>query len=137
RSFFHATWRVALHTLDVITTGRGQQLVNGPALIARMAKSADDKGVELLVNTPATRLVSDGGRVTGAVLATVDGERTVRARCGVVLAAGGFPHDERRIERLYPRIGAGHQHYALPPPETTGDGLNLAESVGGVIDEKL
>ena len=41
KSFFHAAWRVAFHVLDLITYRRGMQLVNGPALIARLVKSAD------------------------------------------------------------------------------------------------
>src|ERR1700759_448404 len=56
RSFFHAAWRVAFHVLDLVTHRHAMQLVNGTALIARLATSADDLGVRLLVNAPATRL---------------------------------------------------------------------------------
>ena len=69
KSFFHAAWRVAFHVLDLITYRRGMQLVNGPALIARLVKSADEVGVRMWVDSPATSLTTDdGGRVTGAVL---------------------------------------------------------------------
>ena len=54
------------------------QLVNGTALIARLAKSADDLGVQLWVNSPATRLLTQDGAVRGAVVATPDGEVAVR-----------------------------------------------------------
>ena len=47
RSFFHAAWRVAFHTVDLATHRQGMQLVNGPALVARPMKSADDLGVRL------------------------------------------------------------------------------------------
>ena len=57
QAFLHATTSVSRSStprggwrctrVDVVTTGRGQQLVNGPALIARLAKSADDKGVRV------------------------------------------------------------------------------------------
>ena len=83
------------------------QLVNGTALIARLAKSADDLGVRLLVNTPATRLRTEDGAVTGAVLAAPDGEVTVHARRGVLLAAGGFPNDVARRRELFPRTPTG------------------------------
>ena len=62
KSFFHAAWRVAFHVLDLITYRQGMQLVNGTALIARLVKSADELGVQLLVNSPATRLLTDGRR---------------------------------------------------------------------------
>ena len=68
KGFFHAGWRVAFHVLDLVTNRQGMQLVNGTALIARLAKSADDLGVRLLVNTPAKRLLTEDGAVTGAVL---------------------------------------------------------------------
>jgi glycine/D-amino acid oxidase-like deaminating enzyme len=80
KSFFHAGWRVAVHAVDMATTREGMQLVNGTALIARLAKSADDLGVGLWVNSPATRLVVDGGKVTGALVSTPEGEVTVHAR---------------------------------------------------------
>ena len=75
-SFFHAAWRVAFHVLDLITYRRGMQLVNGPALIARLVKSADELGVQMWVDSPATALLTDDdGAVTGAV---VVGTRTAR-----------------------------------------------------------
>ena len=134
KGFFHAAWRVAFHVLDLITYRQGMQLVNGTALIARLAQSADDLGVQLLVNTPATRLLTEDGAVTGAVLAGPDGETTVRARRGVLLAAGGFPHDVARRRELFPRTPTGQEHWTLAPPETTGDGITLGESAGGAFD---
>ena len=137
RSFFHAGWRVAFHLFDLVTNRRGMQLVNGTALVARLAKSADDLGVRLWVRSPVTRLLTDDGAVTGAVVATSDGEVTVRARRGVLLAAGGFPNDVERRRALFPRTPTGREHWTLAPPETTGDGINLGESVGGQFDASL
>ena len=101
------------------------QLVNGTALIARLAKSADDLGVPLLVNTPAKRLLTEDGAVTGAVLDGPQGEVTVRARRGVLLAAGGFPNDVARRREVFPRTPTGREHWTLAPAETTGDGVSL------------
>jgi succinate dehydrogenase/fumarate reductase flavoprotein subunit len=137
RSFFHAGWRVAFHAVDMATIREGMQLVNGTALIARLAKSADELGVELWVNSPATRLLTDGGRVNGAVASTREGEVTVRARRGVLLAAGGFPNDVERRRAYFPRTPTGQEHWTLAPPETTGDGISLGESVGGQFDTHL
>ena len=137
RSFFHAGWRVAFHLFDLVTNRRGMQLVNGTALVARLAKSADDLGVRLWVRSPVTRLVTADGAVRGAVVATPDGEVTVRARRGVLLAAGGFPNDVERRRALFPRTPTGKEHWTLAPPETTGDGIDLGESVGGQFDTTL
>jgi succinate dehydrogenase/fumarate reductase flavoprotein subunit len=137
RGFIHAGWRVGLHVVDLITNGRGMQLVNGPALIARLVKSADDLGVMLWVRSPATALLTDGGKVTGAIVSTPDGDTTVHARRGVLLAAGGFPHDVDRRRQLFPRTPTGREHWTLAPRETTGDGLRLGESVGGYVETQL
>jgi succinate dehydrogenase/fumarate reductase flavoprotein subunit len=137
KSFFHAGWRVAFHVLDLITKRHGMQLVNGTALVARLAKSADDLGVQLWVNSPVTRLLTEEGAVRGAVVSTPDGEVTVHARRGVLLAAGGFPNDVERRRELFPRTPTGKEHWTLAPPETTGDGVSLGESAGGRLDAAL
>lgn len=136
RSFLHAAWRVAVHAVDLVTARRGMQLVNGTALVARLVKSADDRGVRLWVDSPVVRLERDG-RVTGAVVATREGEVMVRARRGVLLAAGGFPHDVARRRALFPRTPTGREHWTLAPDTATGDGLRLGESVGGQFDTEL
>ncbi|WP_413804542.1 FAD-dependent oxidoreductase [Streptomyces sp. OE57] len=133
KGFFHAAWRVAFHVLDLITHRRGMQLVNGPALVARLAKSAEDLGVKLYVNAPATRLLTEDSQVRGAVVSTQEGEVAIRARRGTVLATGGFPHDDQRRRALFPK-GTGVDHKTLAPAATTGDGIRLAEEVGGVLD---
>ena len=91
KSFFHAAWRVGFHLLDLIIYRHGMQLVNGPALIARLIKSADQFGVTLWPSSPATELTSEDGKVTGAAIERATGAVRVRASRGVLLAAGGFP----------------------------------------------
>ncbi|WP_214370555.1 FAD-binding protein [Pseudonocardia sp. H11422] len=142
RSFMHAAWRVAFHVFDLVLNRRGMQLVNGPALVARLMKSADDRGVALWVDSPVTRLLIGDGpdnatAVTGAVVSTPEGEVRVRARRGVLLAAGGFPHDVDRRRELFPRTPTGREHWTLAPEGTTGDGVRLGESVGGRFDTNL
>jgi succinate dehydrogenase/fumarate reductase flavoprotein subunit len=134
KGFVHAAWRIAFHVLDLAMYRKGMQLVNGTA---RLAQSADDLGVQLRVSTTAVRLLTQDGAVTGAVLAGPDGETTVRARRGVLLAAGGFPNDVVRRRALFPRTPTGQEHWTLAPPETTGDGVSLGESVGGFFDTTL
>lgn len=55
RSFIHVSRRVARHFVDLALHGRGMRLVTGNALVARLAKSAFDLGVELRVSCPVTR----------------------------------------------------------------------------------
>ncbi len=134
RSFAHVTRRVGRHMLDLAAHGRGMQLRNGLALAGRLLKSCDDLGVELRVSAPAVRLLRDGGRVGGAILSTSEGDVEVHVRRGVVLAAGGFPHDPVRRAAMFP---ANDAHRTLAVPSATGDGLRLGETVGGYVDEAL
>ncbi len=137
KSFVHVTKRFARHLWDLARYGRAMQLVNGVALIARLAKSADDLGVTMLDSSPATRLIIEDGTVRGAMVDTAQGIVAIRAAKGVVLAAGGFPHDIERRRALFPRTPTGHEHLALPPPSCSGDGITLGESAGGVLATDL
>jgi len=137
RAFLHVAKRVTRHLYDLARYGRAMQLVNGVALIARLAKSADDLGVETWVSSPARRLIEAQGRVTGVVVETADGELALDARHAVVLAAGGFPYDIERRRELFPRTPTGQEHWPLPPESASGDGLRLGEAVGARVDTGL
>lgn len=134
RSALHVGGRLARHLRDVLVHGRAMQLVNGEALAGRLLKSALDRNVAFRTGTPVVRLLRDGDGVRGAVLRTPHGEATVRARRGVVLATGGFPHAPERRRALFPHAPSGHEHWSAAPATNTGDGLLLGESVGGDVD---
>jgi succinate dehydrogenase/fumarate reductase flavoprotein subunit len=133
KSLLHVCRRFCRHLIDLAMHGRAMQLVNGVALIARLAKSAEQLGVQLIESAPARRLIVENGAVRGAVVATASGEIEIRAAKGVVLAAGGFPNDVQRRKALFPRTPTGEEHLALPPASCSGDGITLGESAGGVL----
>lgn len=137
RSALYVTKRLASHAVEMIKHGRATRLTNGNALAARLSKSAFDLGVELWLDTPVLELQRDGSRVSG-VVAQRDGVRVrVTARRGVVLAAGGFPHDTERRKQLFPHAPTGTEHLSPAPTSNTGDGLRLARTVGAAIDDHL
>ena len=133
KSLRHVVKRICRHLWDLAVYGRAMQLVNGVALVARLAKSAETLGVRLIESAPARRLIVEGGAVRGAVVATSGGEIEIRAARGVVLAAGGFPNDVARRKELFPRTPTGEEHLALPPQSCAGDGIRLGESAGGSL----
>lgn len=137
RSALYVAARITRHLCDGASRGRGMHLVNGNALVARLMRSALDKGVTLIDSAPATGLLRDGPRVAGARLATQDGPLIVRAARGVVLAAGGFPHDPERLDALAPQAGGAAGHHSAAPRENTGDGIRLGEAEGGVLAQEL
>ena len=125
------------HCRDLLLHGRGTRLVNGNALVAALAQSALDRGVEIRVSSPVTRLLQEGGRVSGAVIQAPGGESEIHARRGVVLATGGFPHDPMRKARLLPHAPTGAEHWSAGNRGNTGDGLRLGEAAGGRVADDL
>ena len=133
-AFRHVAARLARHWRDLLRHGRGLHLVGGNALVARLLKSADDLGVEIIAGVGAREPLRDGGRVAGVRLA--DG-RDIIARRGVVLASGGFPHDLARKAALFAHAPTGAEHFSAAPESNTGDGLRIGEKAGGVVREDL
>lgn len=133
-SFFYVARRLANHLKELVLYRRAVQVTSGNALAARLAKSALDLGIPILTDTPVRQIVMKGERAIGVLAAGPAGEQRITARHGVVLATGGFPHDVKRIAQAYPHVKRGHQHLSPTPTSNTGDGLNMAEAAGGVVD---
>ena len=88
-------------------------------------------------STPVVDILVEEGKATGAIADTPAGRRTFRARRGVVLAAGGFPHDVARKAKMFAHAPTGREHWSAAPRSNTGDGLRLGESAGGNVREDL
>ncbi|MEW2622499.1 FAD-binding protein [Streptomyces sp. NPDC048106] len=90
--YFASTARVVLRTR--LSRLRGQDLVtNGMSLTGQLTKVLLDQGVPIRLNTPVRELLVEDGRVTGVRVESDGVSRTIRARHGVLLAAGGFERD--------------------------------------------
>lgn len=87
------------HGWQRLRAGRGQHLVNGNALVARLLRSALDAGVRFQLNAPVVRLLQGPPGVSGAVLRSDGGEIHVEA--GAVVLAW------RRFSPRSPAAGAG------------------------------
>jgi 3-oxosteroid 1-dehydrogenase len=117
---------------DRLRYPRGTRLAMGNALVANLFHTLLERSGRVWFTATATRLLTDDGRVVGAVVAHEGRELRVRARRGVVLAGGGFAASPQwRAEHLpsptpqFTRAGEG----------ATGDTLGLAQAVGGVLGE--
>lgn len=129
--------RLSRHLMDVLRYGRGMTLTNGNALAGRLAKSALDLKIPMWLSSPVRELTVENGAVTGAIVSREGRDVLVRARQGVVLACGGFPHDVERRKKMFPHAPTGHEHFSPGPTGNTGDGLRLAESAGGHVEDRL
>jgi succinate dehydrogenase/fumarate reductase flavoprotein subunit len=81
-------------------------------------------GAALVTGARGHRLLTDGGRVTGVELETGD---VFQANDGVVLATGGFEWDKALADSML----ASRLYTMCSPPSNTGDGLRMAQRIGG------
>jgi len=136
-SAVYVAGRLARHFMDVLRYGRGMTLTNGNALAGRLAKSAIDLKIPLWLSSPVRDLIVENGAVRGARIVREGRTVEVRAKRGVVLACGGFPHDVARRKAMFPHAPTGAEHFSPGPAGNTGDGLRLAESAGGRVENRL
>ncbi len=132
-SFFYVARRLATHVKELALYRRGINVTSGNALAARLAKSALTLDIPILTSTPVKELLSEDGKVVGVRADAADSELRITARHGVALACGGFPHDLKRIAQVYPHLKRGGEHLSPTPVGNTGDGLCMAEQVGGAV----
>lgn len=130
-SFAYVTKRMIKHFAELARYGKGIQVTSGNALAARLAKSVFDLDIPLYTETPAKDLIVEDGRVVGVRVPGANGDVELRARKGVVIATGGFAHDWEKLKEAYPHLKRGGEHFTPVPEDNTGDGIRLAESVGG------
>ena len=125
-SFRHCTRLMLRYGRDRLRHKRGTRLAMGNALIARMATLALRKGLDLRLNVNVTSLIEEQGRVTGVTIEREGKEERLHARCGVVLAAGGFAAGQIAAQ-FRP---ATQQHFTMSPATNDGAAFQLASSVG-------
>lgn len=136
-SALYVARRLAAHFVDMLRYRRGVQVTSGNALAARLAKSCFDLGIPIHTGAEVRELLQAEGRVTGARVQLQGRELRISARRGVVLACGGYAHDLARTTQRYPHLARGGTHLSPVPAENTGDGLALAERVGGQVDTRF
>ena len=123
-----AAWRVASNVIR-----RRHMATGGRALVARMRMVLKDAGVPLWLKTSMTELIVDGTGAVVGVLAERDGH-TVRigARRGVLLATGGFDHNQDMRAQYLPRHGV--PDVSAGARENTGDGIVAGQKLGAAVD---
>lgn len=100
--------------------------------MARLFYSLKKRGVPMWSQTAMRELISENGRVSGAIIEREGRRITVKARKGVVLSAGGFDHNQKLREQYLP--GPTNEAWSVGVPTNTGDALTAAVKVGAKID---
>lgn len=109
-------------------TKRHRRLTAGNALIGMCLKSLFDRGVPVWRNSPLKSLVQKDGKVTGAIISKDGRDMQVNIRRGVIMAAGGFEHNEAMRKKHLP--APTETEWSATPGQNTGDGHKAAADVG-------
>lgn len=103
----------------------------GPALVARLRRSMLDRNIPLWLNSPIKELIIENGRVCGAIISREGEDVRVIAKRGVLLATGGFSHNQQMREQ-YQQAPTG-KLWTAAAPGATGDGISIGQQVGAQL----
>jgi 3-oxosteroid 1-dehydrogenase len=109
---------------------RRKLLAIGQALVARLRLALRDMGVPILLRTRLTSLLTEGANVVGVWVTDPDGSsREIRARRGVILAAGGFSRNQQWRDKYLP--SPSKVEWAMVPTEgQDGEAIAAGQAVG-------
>lgn len=116
----------------MITMARGKRMYGmGMAMMIGMRKGLLDRDIPVWYETPLTDLEVKEGRVTGVVVTRDGTEEVLTARRGVILACGGFEHnDEMRKKHQRAPIGT---EWTTGAAGNTGAGILAGEKHGAEL----
>lgn len=102
-----------------------------------MTERAQELGVEILLETPAKKIVKEDGRITGVIAEDKSGESVQIDARVVIVATGGFGDNPEMIKQ-YLGYEWGKDLFSFRIPGVTGDGIKMAWEVGaGATDMNM
>ncbi|WP_317630341.1 FAD-binding protein [Saccharopolyspora rosea] len=122
-----AAWRVAGNLVL-----RRHMATGGRALIARLRMALKDAGIPLWLDTPMTDLRTADGAVTGVEVRRGGRAQRIRAHRGVLLATGGFEHNQRMRDEHLPE--GGRENISAGADSNVGDGIAAGQRLGAAVD---
>jgi 3-oxosteroid 1-dehydrogenase len=128
------TWRAKAHAVRIGVRswfGRAlgrRMLTLGAAGVAQLRLALRDAGIPVLLNTALRDLVVEDRQVVGVLVAHDGVESTLRAERGVVLAAGGFEHNDA-MRKTYQQAPIGTE-WTAGAAGNTGDAIVAAQRLG-------
>jgi succinate dehydrogenase/fumarate reductase flavoprotein subunit len=114
------------HNLEIVGDN------GGPLLMGILTQNVEKRGIRVEYSARALTLIADDDDAVHGLVVRIDGEeRSVRARKGVVLCAGGFVMNQEMLKKYTPRLSVGN--YPVGNPGDTGSGILMGQGVGGAV----
>ena len=105
----------------------------GPRVAARMTKAmterANQLGIQILLETPGKKLLTEEGRVVGVQGTCPDGEELEVRAGAVIIATGGFGDNPEMIKE-FTGLTWGKDLFSFRIPGNAGDGIKMAWEAG-------
>jgi fumarate reductase flavoprotein subunit len=103
----------------------------GTAMVQKLQEVCKDKGIEILLQTPATALLTDdNGAVCGVESQTKDKTVQFQAKA-VILATGGVAGSVASLHEFFPHLfDLGDTNFTFGSALCVGDGIHMAEKLG-------
>ncbi|MFP1153615.1 FAD-binding protein [Mycobacterium sherrisii] len=122
-----AAWRVSSNMVR-----RRHMATGGRALSARLRLALKDAEIPLWTRCPMTDLLVEDEAVVGVSVMRNGVNTVLRARRGVVLAAGGFEHNQQMRDAHLP--DGARPNRSLGVRSNTGDAIAAAQKLGAATD---
>lgn len=123
--------KVGLRTFFNLLVGI-KYLALGQALVARLRLSVKDENIPIWLNSPLKELIIENKTVVGILVEKDNKQVRIRANKGVILAAGGFEHNQEMREK-YQKAPINHT-WSSASPANTGDAIQLGMKIGAKTD---
>ncbi|MFZ5491934.1 MAG: FAD-dependent oxidoreductase [Pseudomonadota bacterium] len=111
---------------------RKAMLTMGQGVAGRLYYSVLQAGIPVELETPMTRLIVEDGRVLGVEVLRQYQPRRYRATRGVLLAAGGFAHNQTMRDQYHPQ--PSRSAWSIAVESDTGDGIRAGQALGARTD---
>ena len=102
----------------------------GGFLMDRLGAAVSTSGARVVADASAQALVVDNGDVVGLVVRTDEGPRSVRSLGGVILATGGFIHNEAMVVEHCPLAHTPDPAWRIGTPNDDGRGIRMGVGAG-------
>ncbi|MEJ2739083.1 MAG: FAD-dependent oxidoreductase [Dehalococcoidia bacterium] len=100
----------------------------GEALIKALALKAKEKGVDVRLGTPVTKILREGEKITGVIAEGDDGEIQVKCKA-VIIGSGGYANNKEWIKK-YNGFDLGINLQPIGNTDKMGDGIRMAWEIG-------
>jgi fumarate reductase flavoprotein subunit len=105
----------------------GKTISVGAYVVPLLKENLDKRGIELLVNTPVTEILTKDGAAVGVVAAGPTGNTITANAKAVVIASGGFGANNDMIAAIRPELDG---FITTNAPGIQGQGITMAQAIG-------